>query len=69
MNTGGDIGKDKSVNLDLNVSDSLKKLKGSFKYDFDNNKINYKMTTDSPASKESKSSQDSKKPLTEKEIE
>ena len=59
MNTGGDIGKDKSVNLDLNVSDSLKNLKGSFKYDFGNNKINYKMTTDSPASAQSKSSQDS----------
>lgn len=69
MNTGGDIGKDKSVNLDLNVSDSLKNLKGSFKYDFGNNKINYKMTTDSPASRQSKSSQDSQKPLTEKEIE
>jgi hypothetical protein len=69
MKTGGDIGKDKSVNLDLNISDSLKNLKGSFKYDFDNNKINYKMTTDSPASMGSKNIKDSPKTLSKKEIE
>lgn len=68
MNSGGDIGRDKSVNLDLNVSDSLKKLKGSFKYDFDNNKINYKMTTTSPAQKESKVNK-LKKTLSKTEIE
>lgn len=67
-NTRGDIGKDKSVNLNLNVSDSLKKLKGSFKYDFDNNKIKYKMTTPSPAQEKSKVN-NVKKPFSKTEVE
>ena len=66
-NTRGDIGKDKSVNLNLNVSDSLKKLKGSFKYDFDNNRIKYKMTTPSPA--QQKSTENTKKPFSKKQVE
>jgi hypothetical protein len=69
MKNSGDIGKDKSVNLDLNVSDSLKKLKGSFKYDFDNDKINYKMTTTSPAQNESKVNKIKKNTLSKTEIE
>ena len=67
-NTRGDIGKDKSVNLNLNVSDSLKKLKGSFKYDFDNSKIKYKMTTPSPAQEKSKVN-NVKKPFSKTEVE